>query len=388
MLREHKRELSLRKKRRQPVREGWDAGLRLVAEECDLASVGGPRGLLALTERLKASYPHITSLYLNAGLAAFTSLNWGRFIGQVIMDGYAYATSHPVYMNERVGWVTADGRGVVWSTNTLAPYILVRELMPLLRRSPKGLPFSPRVVYTSSCTASLDHLVPEPLHDYQLLEYEQTYSPSKYMADLIFCELDREYGSGKDPASTAPASIEDHDIGRNRDELQDDDEPEDGEGQRQVRCLLADPGCVATNINRTGFGGGLFQRFMWFLNWIAFYLVSLPLQEYSSLTPGPTLRLTVAPRLRHRSRPAHALRSSHRPPLPSISKYRPLAQILSRGHSMGKDKGQLWRGGLLGRGCGHWTGADTALRGHSERMEEERGLGMISRYAHASDHLI
>jgi NAD(P)-dependent dehydrogenase (short-subunit alcohol dehydrogenase family) len=116
----------------------------------------------------------------------------------------------------------------------------VKELAPMLQRSPHTLPFPPRVIYTSSATAKYDAVKAELVHDYQLVQHEATYKLSKYLGDLVMCQLDRELG-----------------------------------GERSVRCLTADPGAVATSIFDRGFGPWLwFQRIMKFFYWLAFALVS------------------------------------------------------------------------------------------------------------------
>ena len=92
-----------------------------------------------------------------------------------------------------------------------------------MRKSPAGLPFAPRIIYTSSFTATLNRLHSEPLNDPQLLDYgepieDSVYKASKYIGDLVMLQLDQELSPPPIP------------------------------GDRTIRVLLADPGLVTTGI--------------------------------------------------------------------------------------------------------------------------------------------
>lgn len=106
--------------------EDWLQTLRVEYELVDLDAMGGEKGVLSFTRRLKQKYPHLTSLFLNAGYAAISEVNIPRFMWQVIRDGPMQALHHPRYNIEDVGLLSADGeRGRVWGVNVLAPYVLV-----------------------------------------------------------------------------------------------------------------------------------------------------------------------------------------------------------------------------------------------------------------------
>ncbi|WVR08606.1 hypothetical protein IAU60_005661 [Kwoniella sp. DSM 27419] len=246
LLRKHHWDLEKREARGEPVREGWKEGLRVVWEAVDLDAMGGKNGVLAFCERLKDGYPHITTLCLNAGMGAWSGIDWLGFIKQFVVDGMPLTLSQPRYQLEEKGVLSADGeRGMVWGTNVLAPYIMAHELTPLLRRSPSKLPFSPRIIYTSSLTSWYSKLPPNPLDDYQLLESQATYSASKYMGDAVMCALDRDLGVVN-------------------------------EGEREVRVLTADPGCVTTNFFNAGLAGwGWWANIKWMGYWLAFYICRL-----------------------------------------------------------------------------------------------------------------
>ncbi|KAL1409849.1 3-keto-steroid reductase [Vanrija albida] len=243
ILARHAAELEARRAAGVPVPEGWEEGLRVEYELVDLDQVGGAKGVLSFAKRVKGRYPHVTSLFLNAGYAAITQVVIPRFVWSMLTDGPLYALHHPRYNVEEVGARSADGeRGRVWGINVLAPYILSKELAPALRASPKSLPYDPRIVYTSSIEAEAEGLNPSPLDDIELLTYESSYRASKYMGDLVVTQLDAELGAG----------------------------------DRPIRVISAEPGCVATNIAVSGLGAWQWLvQLKWACYWLSFYLAYL-----------------------------------------------------------------------------------------------------------------
>jgi 3-keto steroid reductase len=128
LLEEHKKLLKLRRWRGDDVPEDWEQELRIEYELVDLDSVGGDKGVLSFSRRLAQRYPHVTSLYLNAGYASFTNIVIPKFLLQMVTHGFFHALHHPRYNIEEVGKRSADGeRGMVWGVNVLAPYIIVSE---------------------------------------------------------------------------------------------------------------------------------------------------------------------------------------------------------------------------------------------------------------------
>jgi 3-keto steroid reductase len=243
ILEQHAHDLQTRRSAGEVIPAGWEEGLRVEYELVDLDCVGGPTGVLSFCQRISAKYPHVTSLFLNAGYAAITEVVIPRFILQILTKGLLHSLHHPRYNTEEIGARSADGeRGRVWGVNVLAPYIIAKELAPLLRKSPKSLPFEPRVVYTSSIEAEAEALNETPTDDYQLLEYKTSYRPSKYMGDLVMTQLDTQLSTG----------------------------------ERPVRCLIAEPGCVATNIAVAGLGAWQWLvNIKWICYWLSFYLAHL-----------------------------------------------------------------------------------------------------------------
>ena len=119
----------------------------------------------------------------------------------------------------------------------------------MLRRSPQSLPLSPRAIYTSSFLATASRLHPDPLNDYQLIEYDEkyndsTYKASKYMGDLVMLQLDKQYGTAQDA------------------------------GERELRVLPCDPGYFSSNIYNGAFTRFVvIQKTFKFFYWLTFYLV-------------------------------------------------------------------------------------------------------------------
>lgn len=126
ILKRHKKDLAKRRRKGEVIPKGWEEGLKIEYELVDLDAVGGPKGILAFTRRISERYPHVTSLFLNAGYAAFKQVVIPRFMLQIITDGFLHALHHPRYNIEEIGAMSADGeRGMVWGVNVLSPYIMV-----------------------------------------------------------------------------------------------------------------------------------------------------------------------------------------------------------------------------------------------------------------------
>ncbi|ORX41092.1 hypothetical protein BD324DRAFT_37901 [Kockovaella imperatae] len=263
ILETHMRELKMREKNGIPERNGWLAGLRIECETADLSSPGGSDGVLALCERLKKSYPHITSLFLNAAIATASSISFPGFLKQIFTEGFVETVTDPHFVPETPGVMTPDGRlGLVFSVNVLSVYIMARELEPLLRRSPKELPVPPRIILSSSYTAARSLLRPDPLDDYQLLTYsyengEFPYKASKYMADLLAVQLDKEFSENQ------------------------------GEDTQELRMLIAEPGAMVSKIYTTAFTNWAIIKFTFtFFYALAFRLASLLGSPKHVLTAG------------------------------------------------------------------------------------------------------
>jgi 3-keto steroid reductase len=88
-------------------------------------------------------------------------------------------------------------------------------------------------------------LHPNPLEDYQLLEDTRSYAASKYMGDLVMLQLDRTFSESESQSAG------------------------------NVRCLIAEPGGLATNVYNGGLGSTVWiQTIQWIGYFASLYFVS------------------------------------------------------------------------------------------------------------------
>ncbi|KAL7423938.1 3-keto-steroid reductase [Cryptotrichosporon argae] len=266
LLEKHRQEIALRKAAQEDVIDGWLETLRIEVEEVELDHVGGETGVLRFCQRIRKTYPYVTSLYLNAGFGTLGLADAMRMFKTLFAAGLVYAMSHAgMFTPEQVGVRTVDGeRGKVWSVNVLSTYILATELAPLLRTSPASLPIEPRVVYTTSLEAVPSVLPADVKDDPELLREPNSYRASKYLANLVMCQLDRTL-NGLDGVSgqpsPAPAAAA---------------KPE--QPAREIRCLCAEPGIGLTAIAVRSRGVSRFKivsDIRAFFNWLLFFIAYL-----------------------------------------------------------------------------------------------------------------
>jgi NAD(P)-dependent dehydrogenase (short-subunit alcohol dehydrogenase family) len=262
-------------------------------------------------------------------------------------------------MREAAGVKTKDGQGgMVWSTNVLSGYVMVRhlhrslrgnadaqckELLSHLEASPASLPFEPRVIHTSSRTAELRALDANVLSDPQLIKAPKTYAASKYLATLMMVHFDRM-------SRTAGSSSE-------------------GQQSRSVRCVNVDPGSVRTNVMDEGFkaeGSGLaiYIAIMRWGYWLAFTFVSsrLGVQGLAHRIVQICSWFNMASRIPGERIPRNGIRFSARPPIHASNQRLPWTCL--------PDLGQA----LVTANCGDQRRRQTqgGGRGHRESVERMR----------------
>lgn len=81
-----------------------------------------------LTFLCTASYPYVSHLMCNAGIAPFISINWPSCIHQLLTDPLGAVTS-PIYYLQTWGEVSQDGYGFTWQCNVFGHYTLVRRTL-------------------------------------------------------------------------------------------------------------------------------------------------------------------------------------------------------------------------------------------------------------------
>ncbi|KAG5645271.1 hypothetical protein DXG03_006573 [Asterophora parasitica] len=136
-------------------------------------------------DEVKSKYPYISRLICNAGVASFSSIEWGPCFKQLLKEPMTAVTA-PAYYGQHSGEISIDGLGWVWQCNLFGHYVLYRSIQDLLLASPPSL--GARVVWMSSLEASPTFYDPE---DWQLKKTGHSYESTKYQIDLIGTHLDR-----------------------------------------------------------------------------------------------------------------------------------------------------------------------------------------------------
>lgn len=187
--------------------------LTLSSALVDLASIPS---VVALAAHLAGTYPQLDALVLNAGMGAFTGINWPQAVWHILTD-FPRSVTYPEYKLQAKGRLTPDGLGEVFTANVFGHYYLAHELMPLLRNG------AGRVLWSGSLEAyewTFD------ADDLQSLRASHSYEASKRLIDVL------ALSSGHPAARSWYAP---------------DDKPA-GDQDNRVRCYLAHPGICATSI--------------------------------------------------------------------------------------------------------------------------------------------
>ncbi|KAI0253127.1 hypothetical protein BJV78DRAFT_1123519 [Lactifluus subvellereus] len=169
--------------------EAFRANLVVEIHMLDLASV---HSTLAFADEVARTYPYVSHLVCNAGVAPFLNISWPLLLQQVWrdllnLDLFRLVTA-PDYNIQRRAMMSDDGLGWVWQCNVFGHYILCRALQEKLAASQTG---PGRVLWMSSLAAHADTYDPD---DWQLVDSSQPYEGSKFQIDLIRAELSRRAG--------------------------------------------------------------------------------------------------------------------------------------------------------------------------------------------------
>lgn len=191
-----------------PLRQSTPGGAERVAafrknlviavHSLDLASV---RSTLAFADEVAHTYPYVSHLVCNAGVAPFLRISWPLLLLQLwqdlcALDPFGFAT-HPRYNIQRTAIVSDDGLGWAWQCNVFGHYVVCRALEAKLAASRTRSGFGPaRVVWMSSLEAVADAFDAD---DWQLVQSERPYEGTKFQTDLVCAELARRAG----PSPTA-----------------------------------------------------------------------------------------------------------------------------------------------------------------------------------------
>ncbi|VDC06253.1 unnamed protein product [Peniophora sp. CBMAI 1063] len=175
----------------EDVRESTDPNvatfrknMEIVIHKLDLASVSST---LDLCDDLRQTYPYISHLICNAGVAPFERIHWPSLVKQILTDILG-ALTYPRYNIQHHGQLSDDGLGWVWQCNVFGHYILARTLEPMLAASASEGGGPGRVLWMSSLEAFPEFFDAD---DWQLVKTHQPYQGSKYQNDLVGAELNR-----------------------------------------------------------------------------------------------------------------------------------------------------------------------------------------------------
>ncbi|KAK9479979.1 hypothetical protein V1514DRAFT_346561 [Lipomyces japonicus] len=149
-----------------------------------LLDLGSVTSVLEIAHQLKSRYTHIDYVFLNAGAGDFTGVDWTAAVVEVL-SGPKDAVTHPRFKRERVGRLSSgDAIGWVFQVNVLANYILLRQLVDILRKGG-------RVILISSVEAEIAN--PFNKDDIQLIHSNQPYVDSKKELELLHTAISKKW---------------------------------------------------------------------------------------------------------------------------------------------------------------------------------------------------
>ncbi|KAF8835829.1 NAD(P)-binding protein [Paxillus ammoniavirescens] len=214
--------------------------LNIAIHTIDLSHI---QSVFRFADEISQTYPYVSHLICNAGLAGFARIDWPLAIWQLLTD-WATATTTARYCLQNTGDVSQDGLGWVWQCNVFGHYVLFRGLEPILAKYTNST--GSRVVWISSHGASSEFYDPT---DWQLVKTGHPYDCSKYQMNQISLYLDREATHNQ------------------------------VDGKSIVRHFTVLPGVAATNI-----ANGLLGKFTWVGMCMASYIARLLGSPYHTIT--------------------------------------------------------------------------------------------------------
>ncbi|KAH9024502.1 NAD(P)-binding protein [Lactarius pseudohatsudake] len=160
----------------------------------DLASV---QSTLAFADEVARTYPYVSHLVCNAGVAPFLRISWPLVFRQFFEDLFQLNlfefVTHPRYNIQRTGIMSDDGLGWAWQCNVFGHYVISRALETKFAASQTRSGFGPaRVVWVSSLETRAEVFDAD---DWQLVKSDRPYEGTKFQTDLVCAELARRAGS-------------------------------------------------------------------------------------------------------------------------------------------------------------------------------------------------
>ncbi|RPB17242.1 NAD(P)-binding protein [Morchella conica CCBAS932] len=158
--------------------------------------------ITALAAALSRSYTKLDYVFLNAGMGAFTGIDWLNAVTSILTK-WVHAVTYPAFKLQATGWTTKqplplEGElGSVFCANVFGHYYLTAELMPLLGRG-RG-----RIIWTSSLEA---YPWTFSTADIQALKATHSYESTRRLTDVLALTsglpatapyADKFFGAGK-----------------------------------------------------------------------------------------------------------------------------------------------------------------------------------------------
>ncbi|KAG2148026.1 NAD(P)-binding protein [Suillus clintonianus] len=156
--------------------------LTIVVHTVDLSRI---QTVFRFADEVTKTYPYVSHLICNAGVASFVSINWFLAIKQLATD-WIEAVTAPIYYTQEVGQLSQDGLGWVWQCNVFGHYVLFRALKAHLAKYQTST--GARVIWMSSHESNPMYYDPT---DWQLTKSAHSYESSKFQMDLIAHNLDQ-----------------------------------------------------------------------------------------------------------------------------------------------------------------------------------------------------
>ncbi|KAF8845589.1 NAD(P)-binding protein [Paxillus ammoniavirescens] len=163
--------------------EKFRRNLNIAVHTVDLSHI---QSVFRFADEISQTYPYVSHLICNAGVACFAQIDWLQAIWQLSTD-FVSAVTTPRYYIQNTGDVSRDGLGWVWQCNVFGHYVLFRALEPVLAKCTTST--GSRVVWVSSHESSSEFYDPK---DWQLVKSRHSYECSKYQMNQISLHLDRE----------------------------------------------------------------------------------------------------------------------------------------------------------------------------------------------------
>ncbi|KAG1902897.1 NAD(P)-binding protein [Suillus fuscotomentosus] len=156
--------------------------LNIVVHTVDLSRI---QTVFRFADEVIKTYPYVSHLICNAGVASFVSINWFLALKQFTMN-WVEAVTAPIFYTQEVGQLSQDGLGWVWQCNVFGHYVLFRSLESHLAKY--QMSNGARVIWMSSHESNPIYYDPT---DWQLVKTAHSYESSKFQMDLIAHRLDQ-----------------------------------------------------------------------------------------------------------------------------------------------------------------------------------------------------